>query len=113
MNAAEEIARLRSEVARLRTAVRELQSRTPPASDAAPALPATDSAGNYPATETLRVILAQQLVKRREAAGLTQAQLALRAGVRQETVSRLESGKNAPNVTTVDKIDRVLKQAGV
>jgi ribosome-binding protein aMBF1 (putative translation factor) len=103
----EEVARLRAEVARLRAQVRALQRR------AAPALPAPDAEGNYPAAATLRAILAQQLVRRRQAAGWTQAELAVRAGVRQETVSRLESGKHAPNVSTVDKLDRALQEAGV
>jgi DNA-binding XRE family transcriptional regulator len=76
-------------------------------------LPTPDAEGNYPAAETLRVILAQQLIHRRAAAGWTQAELADRAGVRQETVSRLESGKHAPNVRTVDKLDRAFQIAGV
>jgi transcriptional regulator with XRE-family HTH domain len=58
-------------------------------------------------------ILAQQIARRRQDAGWTQAELAKRAGVRQETVSRIESGKNAPNVNTVDKLDQALKMAGV
>jgi ribosome-binding protein aMBF1 (putative translation factor) len=74
--------------------------------------PKPDADGNYPATETLRAILAQQIIRRREAAGWTQAELAAHAHVRQETVRRLETGKNAPNVATVDKLDRVLKEAG-
>jgi ribosome-binding protein aMBF1 (putative translation factor) len=76
-----------------------------------PDLPAPDD-GNYPAVATLRVILAQQIMRRRQQASWTQADLAERAGVRQETVSRIESGKNAPNVRTVDKLDRALKEAG-
>src|SRR5437870_3099985 len=111
LSAEEQIARLRAEVARLRAQVRALQSQVSAAPATVPELPAPDDAGNYPATETLRAILAQQLAKRREAAGWTQAELAAQAGVRQETVSRLESGKNAPNVATVDKLDRALKEA--
>jgi predicted transcriptional regulator len=34
------------------------------------------------------------------------------AGVRQETISRLETGKHAANIDTVDRIDRALKRAG-
>jgi transcriptional regulator with XRE-family HTH domain len=76
-------------------------------------LPPADADGFYPATETLRVILARQLIQRRQAVGWTQAELAARAGVRQETISRLETGKHAPNVATVDKLDRALRAAGV
>jgi HTH-type transcriptional regulator/antitoxin HipB len=78
-----------------------------------PLLPSPGADGNYPARETLQVILAQQIIRRREAAGWSQAELAQRAGVRQETVSRIESGKNAPTVTTVGKLDRALSEAGV
>ena len=92
----------------MRAQVRRLRQK--PAD--APLLPARDADGHYPAREALRVILARQFVRRREAAGWTQAELATRAGVRQETVSRLEGGKHAPNVRTVDKLDRALKEAG-
>ena len=81
--------------------------------DAPPALPVPNADGNLPAEATLDAILARQIIRRRRAAGWSQADLATRAGVRQETVSRLESGKHAPNVTTVDKLDRVLRAAGV
>jgi transcriptional regulator with XRE-family HTH domain len=76
-------------------------------------VPSPEADGNYPAVETLRALLAQQIIRRRKEAGWTQAELATRAGVRQETVSRLETGKHAPNVTTVDKIERALRSAGV
>jgi predicted transcriptional regulator len=36
--------------------------------------------------------------------------LAKRAGVRVETLSRLEHGKHSPNVATVDKIVRALER---
>jgi predicted transcriptional regulator len=75
-------------------------------------MPLPDADGNYPAAESLRVILAQQIIRRRESLGWTQKELAARARVRQETVSRVETGKHAPTVTTVDKLDRALKEAG-
>jgi ribosome-binding protein aMBF1 (putative translation factor) len=81
-------------------------------SQSVPSLPQPDADGNYPAAETVQVILAQQIRRRRQAAGWTQADLAAKAGVRQETISRLEGGKHAPNVRTVDKIDRALEEAG-
>jgi DNA-binding XRE family transcriptional regulator len=109
----EELARLRAEVAQLRAEIRTLRERVSTSPTPVPELPAPDVAGNYPAAETLRAIVARQLVKRRQAAGWTQAELAALAGVRQETISRLESGKNAPNVATVDKLDRTLRAAGV
>jgi DNA-binding XRE family transcriptional regulator len=74
-------------------------------------LPNPDAAGNYPAVESARVVLARKLIRRRRAAGLTQAELARRAGVRVETLSRLEHAKHSPNVATVDKIVRILDEA--
>jgi DNA-binding XRE family transcriptional regulator len=110
-----QLVHLRAEIARLWAEVRALKAEKLPLteSDALPALPLPNAAGNLPAEETLDAILARQIIRRRRAAGWSQADLAARAGVRQETVSRLESGKHAPNVTTVDKLDRVLRAAGV
>jgi ribosome-binding protein aMBF1 (putative translation factor) len=115
-SAAKEIARLRAQVTRLRARVRTLLSaaaRAEGSPASVPPLPDADADGNYPAAETLRAVLARQIARRRAAAGWSQAELAAAAGVRQETVSRIESGKNAPNVATVDKLDRALKRAGV
>jgi len=77
-----------------------------------PALPPRDAEGNYPAEEALDVIVARQVIRRRQALGWTQAELAHRAQVRPETLSRLETGKHAPNIATIDKIDRALRAAG-
>ncbi len=76
-----------------------------------PALPEPNARGHYPAVETIRAILARRIIRERQALGLSQPELAKRAGVRQQTLSRLETGKHAPNVRTVDKIDRALKEA--
>ena len=76
-----------------------------------PPLPIPDAKGNCPAVEAARVLLARKIIRRRRAAGLTQADLAKRAGVRVETLSRLEHARHSPNVATVDKIVRTLEQA--
>jgi len=113
-----ELARLRAAKARLRAKVRALEAAQAPRQRAAPAavvlppLPQRDADGNYPAAEALDVLVARQIIRRRQAAGWTQAELARRAGVRQETVSRIESGKHTPNVSTVDRLDRALKRVG-
>jgi DNA-binding XRE family transcriptional regulator len=78
-----------------------------------PELPPADDDGHFPAAETLQVIIAHEIAQRRHRAGLSQAELAKQAGVRQITITRLESGKHAPNVRTVEKIDRALTAAGV
>jgi putative transcriptional regulator len=49
-----------------------------------------------------------RLREQRESAGLTQAQLAHRAGLTVGTISQLERGDNVPLVTTAGAIARVL-----
>jgi DNA-binding XRE family transcriptional regulator len=80
-------------------------------SDALPALPPLGEDGNRPAVEFARVSIARTMIRDRRAAGLSQEELARLAGVRQETISRIESGKHSPTIRTVEKIDRVLRQA--
>lgn len=76
-----------------------------------PALPEPDANGNYPAVEALRVSLARKIIRHRRRVGLTQADLARRAGIRLETLQRVESGKVSPSVSTVEKIDKALCRA--
>lgn len=83
----------------------------PLADDDLPPLPKPDKNGNFPAVEYGRVSLARDLIRDRRAAGLTQAELAKLAGTRQETVSRIESGKYTASVKLIDRIDRALKKA--
>lgn len=73
-----------------------------------PQLPEPNERGNYPAAEYARALIARQLITRRRAANLSQRELAEKAGVRFESVSRIETGKVSPKVATLDKIDRVL-----
>ena len=75
-----------------------------------PRFPPADAKGNVPAFEYMQVSLARDIIKERRALGLSQLQLAELAGLRQETISRLESGKHSPTVRTVDKIDQALKR---
>ena len=72
-----------------------------------PLLP-PDKQGNYPAIEAARVVLARKILRRRRAAGLSQAELAERAGVRIATLARLEKAKSSSSIVTVDKIERAL-----
>lgn len=78
-----------------------------------PALPAPDERGYYPAAATARAILARQIIRRRRAVGLTQVELAKRAGVRPETLNRIEQAHRAPSPQTVEKIERALSKAEV
>jgi transcriptional regulator with XRE-family HTH domain len=74
-------------------------------------LPEADADGNYPAVERLCATLALKIVRHRRRLGLSQAELARRAGIRPETLNRIEQGKHSPSVPTVEKIDRALQEA--
>jgi DNA-binding XRE family transcriptional regulator len=74
-----------------------------------PDLPAVDANGNYPALEALAVLQARDILRARRRLGLTQAELARRAGIRPETLNRIEQGRNKPSVPTIAKIDRALR----
>ncbi|MFG0249473.1 MAG: helix-turn-helix transcriptional regulator [Phycisphaeraceae bacterium JB051] len=76
--------------------------------DKLPPMPKADRKGRRPAVETARAIMARQLIEDRQKAGLSQAELAIRAGLRQETISRIESGKVTPTIKTMEAIDKVL-----
>jgi len=76
--------------------------------EALPPLPPADAEGNRPAAEFITASIARDVVQQRRALGLSQQELAKRAGVRQETISRLESGKHSPTARTIEKIERAL-----
>jgi DNA-binding XRE family transcriptional regulator len=57
-----------------------------------------------PAFDIDRASLAEKLRRRRRAAGLSQADLARRAGVRPETLNRIERGHTEPDFTTIRKL---------
>ena len=76
-----------------------------------PLLPEPDADGNYPALEYSRISLARKIVRDRRQLGLTQADLARRAGIRPESLNRIEQGKVTPSIATVEKIDRALREA--
>lgn len=73
-----------------------------------PPLLQRNRAGRRPAAAYILASIAREIVGDRKAAGLTQQELARRAGIRQETLSRIESGKHKPTMKTLKKIDRVL-----
>lgn len=61
-----------------------------------------------PAVASMREILARDIVRDRKRAGWSQAELARRAGIRVETLNRIETGKRSPAVSTIEKIDAAL-----
>lgn len=76
-----------------------------------PELPAADADGNYPAVEYARAAMARGIIRDRVAVGLSQKELARRAGIAVESLCRIETAKVTPSLVTIQKIDRVLKQA--
>ena len=77
-----------------------------------PPLPLPDADGNYPAVAYARASIARGIIRDRVAAGLSQKELARRAGIRVETLCRIETGKHTPSAATIAKIDGALKKAG-
>jgi DNA-binding XRE family transcriptional regulator len=76
-----------------------------------PGLPTPDADGNYPALEAVAVLQARDILRARRKLGLSQVELARRAGIRPETLNRIEQGKNKPSIPTIAKIDRALRAA--
>ena len=73
----------------------------------------SDTEANVPAIAYARASLARKLVAGRGKAGWSQAELAQRAGVRVETVSRIENGRNTPDERTFARLTNALRKAGV
>ena len=71
-----------------------------------PPFPPADAKGTVPPLNTCRSRSRGTSSRSGGRLGLSQLQLAELAGLRQETLSRLESGKHSPTVRTVDKIDQ-------
>ncbi len=79
--------------------------------DDLPILPKPNRHGRFPALEYTRISLARDVIRDRRAAGMTQLELARQAGTRQETISRIESGRYTASPKLIDRIDRVLQTA--
>ena len=76
-----------------------------------PSLPPVDSDGSSNAIDFARASIARRLIADRHAAGLSQQRLAKLAHVRQETISRIESGKQTATVQVIDKLDKAIRRA--
>ncbi|MGC8541889.1 MAG: helix-turn-helix domain-containing protein [Phycisphaerae bacterium] len=87
---------------------RELIGR---AEQAMPSLPGKLPSGNYPAREYLRASIARDIVRTRQRLGLSQAELARRAGLAIAHLNRLERGNGNPTASTIEKIDKALNAA--
>jgi ribosome-binding protein aMBF1 (putative translation factor) len=73
-----------------------------------PARPRRDARGNVDARAAIDVSIARDLIIDRIRKGWTQTELARRAGVRLETISRIESGKHIPRQETLLKLENAL-----
>ena len=73
-----------------------------------PPLPKPDASGTFPAVDYARASIARRIVGERMMAGLSQKDLAARAGVRVETLCRIEKGYHTASTTTIAKIERAL-----
>jgi DNA-binding XRE family transcriptional regulator len=76
-----------------------------------PDLPPADKAGNRPAIEAMRAVIARNLARDRTQLGWSQAELARRAGIRVETLHRIETGKHTPSITTMHRIEAAFRTA--
>lgn len=79
--------------------------------DGLPPFPKADQVGNMPAVDFARVSIARDLIRARRHAGLSQQDLAVLAGVRQETLSRIENAKHSASPATIAKIERAIANA--
>ena len=69
-----------------------------------PRSPAENEDALAPGFDLDRASLAEKLARRRRATGLSQAELARRAGIRPETLNRIERGRSTPDFRTVRKL---------
>jgi ribosome-binding protein aMBF1 (putative translation factor) len=78
-----------------------------------PELPAADADGNMPAVAFAEAAIARNIVRDREAVGMSQKALAEAAGIRVEILNRAERGVTVPSVRTLTKIENALVKAGL
>lgn len=75
--------------------------------------PDPDRQGNVPAIAYARASLARKLIAGRTEAGWSQAELGRRAGIRAETISRIEHTRNTPDEKTFIRLTKALSKASV
>lgn len=76
-----------------------------------PSLPGPNRDGTVDALPYSRASIARDIIRDRTALGLTQAELARRAGIRPETLNRIEKLKTASATRILERIDRALRAA--
>ena len=94
---------------------RRLRERRPASSGTAeesglPPLPGKMPSGSYPAVGYARALAARDVTRSRRRLGLSQSELARRAGVRVETLDRIERAKMTASPRVMEKLDAVLNR---
>lgn len=74
-----------------------------------PPLPMPDKHGRFPTLPYAPISLARDLIRDRTTVGLSQQPLADLAGVQQQTLSRIETGRHTASQRTIDKIMRAIE----
>jgi len=85
--------------------------RLKPRPEAFAPLPSISPDGTYSAAGAMRAMMARKIIAARNTVGLSQAALARKAGIRVETLNRLEKGKHMPDLATMGKINMALDDA--
>jgi DNA-binding XRE family transcriptional regulator len=70
-----------------------------------------DASSLTPAFDLDKANLSEKLRRRRQVAGLSQAELARRAGIRPETLNRIERGRTTPDFATIRKLVEAMNAA--
>ena len=78
-------------------------------SEALPGLPGKDDSGGVPAVSYVRALIARRIIQARTKLNWTQVELARRAGIRVETLNRIEKCRQSADPRSIDKIDAALK----
>jgi DNA-binding XRE family transcriptional regulator len=73
-----------------------------------PSLPVADADGTVDALAYSRASIARDIIRDRQRLGLSQAELARRAGIRPETLNRIENMKTSPATRILERIDKAL-----
>lgn len=81
------------------------------AGDALPPMPKAGKDGTIDALAYSRASIARDVIRGRQALGLSQAELARRAGIRPETLNRIERCKTAPAQRILERLDAALRVA--
>ena len=76
-----------------------------------PTLPEKDATGGVPAIAYVRALIARRIIQGRRSLGWSQAELARKAGVRTETLNRIERCRHSADPKTMDKIQAALVAA--